>query len=220
MSITGETTEALVPAKQTLEPYVKEAEWPILRLAERMTTLNWKEMQPPEMALLLMQKPFPVSGGTYNLTFRQALFFATRCFELGVSPFSSEVWFDPNRWAVNLTLEGKRTVARNMGIDLGPPAFEEVAREWVDVPRLTDTGKEAQKLFSRDLSIKCKMRVGPVANKEHAEYIAWLSEWFVPRSPVWNAKPTHMLQIRAQEKCLTMACGTGASAMPSEQEVE
>ncbi len=215
------TTEtALIPAKQTLDLFVKDTELPILRLAERMTTLNWREMQPPEMALLLMQKPFPVSGGTYNLTFRQALFFATRCFELGVSPFSSEVWFDPNRWAVNLTLEGKRTVAHNKGIELGPPSFEEGSRKWEDVPRVTEISAAVKLQFTKDISIKCRMRVGPKHDNEYAEYIAWLSEWYVPKSPVWQAKPIHMLQIRAQEKALTICLGVGASAMPDERDLD
>lgn len=215
-------TEALVPVeKPQYGIVVKEAEQPILRLAEGLSTLDWKNMTPPQTALLLTQKPFPVSGGgTTRLTFTQALFFATRCFELGVSPFSNEVWFDPGRYAVNLTLEGKRTVAANRGIDLGPPRFTESSREWSDVPRLTPAGEEAKKLFPKDLCITCKIRVGPVANKEDAEYIAYLSEWYVPRSPVWQSKPIHMLQIRANEKALTMAIGTGVSAMPDEREVE
>jgi len=33
---------------------------------------------------------------------------------------------------------------------------------------------------------------------------------------VWKAKPTHMLQTRAAEKAISMALGTGASDMVSD----
>jgi hypothetical protein len=200
---------------------VRPQELPVLELSKQLATLDWKQMTPPQTALLLTQKPFPVSGGgTMRLTFTQALFFATRCYELGVSPFSSEVWFDPSRYSVNLTLEGKRTVAAKRRIELGPPRFEEGSREWTVVPRLSEAGLAAKQLFAKDLFIKCWIRVGPIANQEYAEYIAYLSEWFVPKSPVWQAKPIHMLQIRAQEKALTMAIGTGISEMPDEREID
>ena len=151
------------------------------------------------------------------LSFRQAILFATRCFELGLSPFSSEVWFDPNRATVNLTLEGKRQLLRNRNIDVGPPSFEELSREWKDVARVTDAGKDAQKLgFTKDIGIKCRMRVGDPKLAEHVEYIAWLNEWFVPKSPVWVNKSLHMLQTRATEKAISLVLGTGASDMVSD----
>jgi hypothetical protein len=166
-----------------------------------------------------MQKPFMAQGGgQMYLNFKQAILFATRCYELGVSPFSSEVWFDPNRASVNLTLEGKRQVARAKGIDLGPPKFEELSRTWADIARQTPLVEDLKKAgFGKDLGIKCRIRVGDPTHKEEAEYIAWLSEWYVPRSPVWQAKPIHMLQTRATEKCISMALGTGASDFPAEE---
>ncbi len=85
---------------------------------------------------------------------------------------------------------------------------------------ISEVVKEAQKLFTEDYGITCSIRVGPVANNEHAKDTIWLSDWFVPRSPVWRERPTHMLKIRAQEKVLTMCIGTGLSAIPSEQDVE
>lgn len=210
-----ETNKALVPVKPDLTPMVKEQDRPLLAVMETLNSLNWRELTPPQLALLIMQKPFMAQGGgTMYLSFKQAILFATRCFELGVSPFSSEVWFDPNRATVNLTLEGKRQVARNRGIDLGPPQFEELSREWKDVARLNDNAKAAQQAgFTKDIGVKCKIRVGDPGIKEYSEYIAWLSEWFVPKSPVWNQKPIHMLQTRATEKAISMALGTGASEM-------
>lgn len=214
-------TTALVKP-DAFEAMVKEVDRPVLGVVSLLDNLDWKGMKPHHMAILLMQKPFPVTGGgQLFLNFRQAIFFATRCYELGVSPFSSEVWFDPNRFAVNLTLEGKRQVARNRGIDLGPPTFEEITREWKDVPRISESGEEAQKAgFKKDMACKCSIRVGDPSHKEFVNYTAWLNDWYVGRSPVWKAKPNHMLTIRANEKAISLALGTGASAMPDERELE
>lgn len=211
----------VVPEPNALALMVKEQDRPVLGVVEALNNLDWREMKPPHIALLLMQKPFQVSGGGVQfLTFKQAIFFATRCYELGVSPFSSEVWFDPQRFSVNLTLEGKRAVARNKGIDLGPPSFEEVYRDWKDVPRITTAAEEAKKAgFTKDVGIKCSMRVGDPKFNEIVNYTAWLSEWYVGKSFVWKEKPTHMLSTRACEKAISLALGTGASAMPSEEEI-
>ena len=207
--------------RENIESLVKDADKPILKAMEGMTSLDWKNLQPNQMALLLMQRPMAVSGGVLYLNFRQALYFAVRAYELGVSPFSTEVWFDPARFAINLTLEGKRQVARNRGIDLGPPKFEALTREWKDVPRLTEAAEEAKKAgFVKDVGYKCQIRIGDPKNGETADYTAWLSEWYVSRSPVWKQKPEHMLQIRANEKALSMCMGTGISAMPDEKELE
>src|SRR3990167_3556383 len=193
---------------------VKAQDIPLLDVMETMESLDWKNLKPHQTALLIMQKPFTArGGGQMFLSFRQAILFATRCYELGVSPFSSEVWFDADKASVNLTLEGKKQVARNKGIDLGPPTFEELVRYWKDVSRVTDAGKEAQKLgFTKDVGCKCRMRVVDPKLAEHVEYIAWLNEWFVPKSPVWVNKALHMLQTRATEKAISLVLGTGASS--------
>ena len=213
----GIVETALVVARPSvdddLKSLVKPQDQPFLRVMEQLDSLDWRDLKPHHTALLLMQKPFPVSGGgiTY-LTFKQAILFATRAYELGCSPFSGEVWFDPNKGTTQLTLEGKRMVARNRGIDLGPPQFEELSRDWNSIAKVSDAAKEAQKAgFTRDVGVKCRIRVGDVKNQEFSEYICWLSEWYVPRSPVWQAKPLHMLQTRATEKAISLALGTGAS---------
>lgn len=216
----GEVIEETALAKKpNMASMVKEAEKPLFALMENLNSLNWKELTPPQLALLIMQKPFAAQGGgQMYLSFKQAILFATRCYELGVSPFSSEVWFDPNRASVNLTLEGKRQVARNKGIDLGPPKFEELTRKWEDLAKATPTVDELKKAgFTKDVGVKCMIRVGNPEHKEYSEYIAWLSEWYVSRSPVWQAKPLHMLQTRACEKAISMALGTGASDMISDE---
>jgi hypothetical protein len=210
-------TTAIAVAKPApvsdMDKFVKEADLPLLRVMEQMDTLDWKNLKPHQTAFLLMQKPFNVSGGgTMYLTFKQAILFATRAYELGVSPFSSEVWFDPNRGSVNLTLEGKRQVARNKGIDLGPPQFEDLSRTWAELPKVTPMVEDLKKQgFTKDIGVKCRMRVGDPKLGEHVEYICWLTEWAVVKSPVWMAKPLHMLQTRAVEKALSLAMGTGAS---------
>ena len=210
---TGEVKEAEVIEIDNVLALVKEVDRPMAQAMSTMSSLDWRCLQPNQMALLLTTKPFPVSGGgTTYLTFRQALLFALRCFELGVSPLSSEVWFDPQRGTTNLTLEGKKQVARNKGIDLGPPQFTDLTREWSELPKTSPILEDLKKVgFSKDLGIKCRVRVGKPEHAEFSEYTAWLSEWYVSRSPVWGAKPMHMLQTRAYEKCISLAMGTGAS---------
>lgn len=205
-----------------LKALVKESDQGMYAAMSGLNSLDWKNLKPNQTAVLLMQRPMAVSGGgTMYLNMRQALYFAVRSYELGVSPFSSAVWFDPVKFSVNLTLEGKREVARLRGIDLGPPSFEEVTREWNAIPKMSDTAEEVKKAgFAKDMGIKCRIRVGKPEHKEHSEYIAWLSEWYQPKSPLWKSKPTHMLQTRAQEKAITAALGTGASTMPDERDLD
>lgn len=206
--------EALAKRDADIGAMVKDQDKPLLNVMKDMNSLDWKQLTPPQLAVLVMQKPFVSNGGTMYLSFKQAILFATRCYELGVSPFSSEVWFDPNRATVNLTLEGKKQVARNKGIDLGPPKFTELERDWSSLAKVGETAQACKQAgFTKDIGIKCSIRVGDPKNAECAEYTAWLSEWFVTRSPVWQAKPVHMLQTRAAEKCISMALGTGASDM-------
>lgn len=215
-------TQALaVVSKDDLLEIVKENDKGVYKAMASMDTLDWKNLKPNQTAMLLTLKPFPVSGGgTSFLSFRQALLMAVRCHELGLSPFSDNVWFDPNKSSVNLTLSGKRELARLRGIDLGPPSFEEIYRDWKDVAKVTPAGEDAKKAgFTKDVGCKCRMRIGPVENKEYIEYTAWLNDWYVPKSPVWQNKPSHMLTVRANEKAVTLALGTGASAMPDEQEL-
>lgn len=211
--IVDESKALELAKKPGITELVKEGDRPLLAIMEKLDSLDWSKLKPHEIAFLLMQKPFMAQGGgTMYLSFKQALLFAVRAFELKVSPFSSEVWFDPNRGIVNLTLEGKRQVARARGIDLGPPKFEELKREWSDIARATENVDALKKLgFKFDVGVKASVRVGDPKIQEHAEYIAWLSEWFVERSPVWKSKPLHMLQTRACEKAISMALGTGAS---------
>lgn len=217
---TGEVVEvpvaaalATLPKANEMDAMVKATDLPLLRVMEQMDTLDWKNLKPHQTAFLLMQRPFPVSGGgSMSLTFKQAIIFATRCYELNLSPFSSEVWFDPNRSTVNLTLEGKKAMARNLGLDIGPPQFEEISRSWADVPKIGPAGEAAKKAgFTKDVGIKCRMRVGDPKNSEFVEYHCWLSEWYVEKSPVWQQKYTHMLQTRATEKAISLVMGTGAS---------
>jgi len=204
------------------ESMVKEQDRPMFKIVEQLDSLDWAKMKPNQTALILMAKPFTAKGGGQTfLTFKQALYFAVRCYELGLSPFGDEVFFDPSRFSVNVTLSGKKALLRVKGIDTGPPMLEELSRDWTEVPRMTKAGEEAKRDgFVRDIGCKCAMRVGAVTNKEHVNYSAWLSEWYVSSSPVWKEKPTHMLATRATEKAISLVLGTGASSMPSEGDLE
>src|SRR3990167_3810050 len=82
----------LVKVTDDMLSLVKDAEKPIYQAMSVLDSLDWAKLKPNQTALLLMQKPFPVSGGgTTYLTFKQALLFAIRAYELGVSPFSPEI---------------------------------------------------------------------------------------------------------------------------------
>lgn len=198
---------------QDLLALVKENDKPVFKAMANLNSLDWKNLQPNQMAFLLTQKPYPVSGGgTIYLTFRQALLHALRCYELNLSPLSSEVWYDPARGTTNVTLEGRKAIARNKGIELGPPQFEDLSRPWSGVPKVTPLVEELKKQgFNQDIGVKCRIRVGPKEYNEYSEYTCWLSEWGVPKSPVWQQKPQHMLQIRGHDKCISMSLGTGIS---------
>ena len=215
---TGEVTGL---TKTDARSLLKEQDHVMYDIMSSVQTLDWHDLKPNQMALLLMRKPFQSRGGTMFLSFPQALLFATRCYELGLSPFSGEVWYDANRGSVNLSLEGKRQLARNRGIDLGPPQFGDCSRTWDEVPKTTEAGEAAKKAgFNKDVGIKCRIRVGDPRHGEHVEYLAFLSEWYVSASPVWQQKAIHMLQTRATEKAISLCLGTGASSLPDEKELE
>ena len=106
------------------------------------------------------------------------------------------------------------------GIDLGPPQFERKEREWAEVPDSPRKKTLIATGHKKDVGYVARVRVGKPEYKEFAEYLAWGSEWYVDYSPVWKEKFEHMLQTRAAEKATTLAMGTGASAMPSDSEIE
>ena len=223
-TVTGEVIEEkmLAVVKPSINSLVKEQDLPFLHVIESLSTLDWKRLPPPAAALLLMAKPFTVSGGgTMHLTLRQALIFAVRAHELGLSPFSDNLWFDPAKCNVSITMSGKRELARLRNIEMGPPVFEDLTRPWENVPKITTAGEEAKKAgFKSDVGVKCTIRVGAVTNAEHVSFTAWLNDWYVSRSPVWKEKYAHMLAIRSNEKALTLILGAGASQMPDEKELE
>jgi hypothetical protein len=177
---------------------------------EKFSSFDWRSLPPNIMAQVLMKKPYrgKANEPDYYLSPEQALVFAMRCFELGLSPLSSEVWFDRDRWSVNVTLEGKLRLARERG-NVGPPTFANEERPW-------RAGATKLAGFEKEPGIKCTISV----NQEPCSYMCWMSEWYMPMSPVWKAKPMHMLQIRAYDKALAFAAGAGISDMPSEREIQ
>jgi len=172
-----------------------------------IASFDWKQIPPPLMAELLMQTPFRGRTGEpdFYLAPWQAYTFAIRCYEQGLSPLSNEVWFNPQNNKTNVTFEGKLKLARLNNLNLSPPKFK----------RVPETGTQKRKIAGKDVedyAYTCTIQSpsGP------SEYTAWWSEWNVGSSPVWKAKPEHMLQLRAAEKCLSFATGTGASELPDE----
>jgi hypothetical protein len=191
------TDKALTIKKSAAEVLQKKQ----LDTFSEISSLDWKNIPPPMLAQMLVKIPFKGSSGEpdYFLEPFQAMIFAMRCFELGLSPFSNEVWFNPKNNKVNVTFEGKLKLARKQGLDLGPPRFERIP---------ADPGKTL-------VAYKCKIK----SPHGDCEYTATLKEWQVPSSPVWKAKPDHMLQLRAAEKCLSFASGIGTSELPGEADL-
>jgi hypothetical protein len=169
-----------------------------LEQLSEMSSFDWKAVPPPMLAQMLVQMPFKGAAGEpdYFLAPWQAMVFAMRCFELGLSPFSNEVWFNPKNNKTNVTFEGKLKLARKQGLNLGPPRFERIP---------ADATKPL-------VAYRCRIH----SPNGDCEYTATLKEWQVTTSPVWKAKPDHMLQLRAAEKCLSFASGIGASELPGE----
>jgi hypothetical protein len=167
---------------------------------DNISSLDWKALPPPMIAQILINIPFRGASGEpdYYLQPWQAMIFAIRAYELGLSPFSNEIWFNPKNNKTNLSFEGKLKLARMHGLNLSPPVFERIPKEGPLV------------------AFKCTITTpsGP------CEYTATLKEWKMPASPVWRDKPEHMLQLRAAEKCLSFATGSGSSELMGEQDLQ
>lgn len=189
------------------EKLVKQQEF-----VEQFNMYDWKTLPPPIMSQILTRIP---RRGKQNepdwyLSPEQALVFALRCFELGLSPLSDDVFFQKETWKVGVATSGKRRLARVEGLNLSPPQFKRLTRPW--------PGNKKLHGLPEDVGFECRMVVN--GDSEHpATYTAWISEWSTGGG-VWVAKPEHMCQVRAYEKCLTFASGSGISAMPDEQEIE
>jgi hypothetical protein len=169
---------------------------------QNIASFDWKTVPPPMLAQMLVNIPFKGGQGEpdYFLMPWQAMIFAMRCFELGLSPFSNEVWFNPKNNKVNVTFEGKLKLARKMGLNLSPP---QLTRDPID---------KSKPLISYTCVIHSP--TGP------CEYTAVLKDWIQPKSPVWRERPEHMLQLRASEKCLSFASGIGSSELMGEQDLQ
>lgn len=182
----------------------QEKEDMLFKLTEGLG-LDWRKWSLYELARVLRRLPQgkSKSGGFEYLTDEQAVVYAARCFELDVSPFSSEVWFNRITSTPNLTLEGKRTVARKHGYQFGPPV-------WTFSERPFPKGKEI-KGYDKDVVCTCEMEVKGWSTK--ANYTVYLSEAYQPNSSAWQKGTTGMLKTRSQEKAYSASSGVGASEL-------
>jgi hypothetical protein len=204
-----EETSVVLVQQQTDRQLAQIPQW-----ALDLRDFDWKKLQPHQTALMLMQRTYTRYGDagkeTYRLSFDQALIFAVRCFELGLSPFSGEVWFNPDTQQTATTVEGRRKLARLQGINLGPPKFTRLERDWPQqIPNLAR--------WPKDIGYECQMKAA--GWDEPASYTAWLSEWYVGKgrgTSQWDKRPENTLQTRAMGQCLTFASGIGISEMPDE----
>lgn len=184
-----------------------------------LTKWDWKELLPWQVAMLLMRKPYYRNTSTgkemYRLNPDQALVFAYRASTLGLDPFSSEIWFNPDTWQASATVEGRRKVAKQNGMNFGPPQFTYVEKEWP--AHIPNKGG-----FSTDIEGTCTMEVQGWTKP--ATYTGRLSEWYRgqgkgSKSP-WDTNTMNQLFVRLQGQCLTFASGIGVSEMPDETSFE
>lgn len=172
-----------------------------------------KDMGDPSLAMdvwILCQRKFKGKGGEYQLEPWQALAWAKFAKEEGLSTGGNETFFDPVNGKCGVTLEGKKRKSRDLGYNFGPPVFEKSVRPW---PK----GKIKIQGFEEDMAYTCSMEI--VGFKAQARYTAWLSDWYVSSNPNWVAKTDHMLQVRAQEKAMSMSSGVGVSEQISEMQI-
>jgi hypothetical protein len=166
--------------------------------------LDWRQLKPPVLAELIHYSK--------GLTPIESLVFAIRAYELGVSPFSNECWFNTQTKSINLTLEGKKKVARNMGYNLGAPKFSRETRAWPNPIKIQG--------LTEDIGITCTISVEVTGGlRENTSYTAWLSEWYMPTNPNWKSRPEHMLQVRSFEKAISFSTGVGSSEQPGDADI-
>jgi len=184
----------------------------LIQLVGDLESLDWKKIKPHIMAQILTKIPYrgKRDDPPYYLSPIQALIFAIEAYRMNLSPLSDQCFFNKDAHKVNATLSGKKAMARDMGMNFGPPKFERVEKPFA--PGKTVAG------YKTDVGYKCSMQIK--GYDDRAEYTAYLSEWYVSTSPVWREKPEHMLQTRAQEKAISSASGVGASEMPSVHDIE
>lgn len=162
-------------------------------------SLDWKKWSLPMTAAILTKIPMPAKDGDVFLTQAQAAIWAIVSYEQGLSPFTGETWFNTKTHKVNLTLQGKLTRARQLGMNLGAPKFIRIP---VD---------DKEKL----IAIKCVLRT----SNGTVEYTARVDEWKMPSNPNWQKREEHMCQVRAYEKAVSFAAGVGASEQPDDRDL-
>lgn len=202
---------AIVKADRAAASTQKQNE-ELIQLVGDLESLDWKKIKPHIMAQILTKIPYrgKRDDPPYYLSPIQALIFAIEAYRMGLSPLSDQCFFNKESHKVNSTLSGKKAMSRDMGMNFGPPKFERITKPF---PK----GKTVPG-FTEDVGYKCSMEIK--GYQDRAEYTAYLSEWYMPYSPVWKEKPEHMLQTRAQEKAISSASGVGASEMPSQHDIE
>lgn len=164
-------------------------------------------------ALILMQRPFPASGGgTYYLTPPMAMMVVRYCRAKRLEVHADHWWFDPRNCRIGSTVSGLRAEARNNGLNLGAPSCIELKRPW---PRYSSRIKGYD---GDDFGYRCSIPTG----NGNATYDAWFSTSAATSRPdksgvrelrpgPWTDNPEHMLQTRAQGNALKVALGSGVS---------
>src|SRR5208282_5001072 len=192
-----------------------------MEMISTIDSLDWRKLPPPIVARILCRIPFRGKSGEpdYYLSPTQAMIWAIRCYELDLSPFSGETWFNKLNHKVNLTLEGKLALSRKNGYRIGVPHFtDEAPRPWKNAA----VAKQMVALLGleQEPGITCTLKVKSEIGIEEVSYTAWLGEWFMPFSPVWKEKSGHMLRVRAHEKAISSASGVGISELPDDKDIE
>lgn len=126
-------------------------------------------------------------------------------YDFKIDPAEGHV-FVTEKGKIGSTVEGLKIKAEHKGVKFGHPHTTQVERPW---PKglIKKNNKGAEFSFDIDLGWHCVMNI----DGEDCEYTAWMSEWFMPNSMVWQERPMHMLRVRSIGNCIKFSSGVGIS---------
>ncbi|KKL82357.1 hypothetical protein LCGC14_1985560 [marine sediment metagenome] len=173
-----------------------------IEVVSQFKSFKWDDVPPQAMAVLLTKIPRKgrKNEPDWYMTIEQGLIHALRCKKWDIDPTDTHLtWFNRETWESNLMAEGNEEVARNKGINLGPPSFETLSRN--------HKGKD-------EIGVRCT-RIVNGDRENPVSYTAWLSEWKM-NTGQWATREEWMLHVRSEDKLTQLCMGVGISSSTPE----